>query len=186
MREFYTLNDVLLIEQAKYFAWAAHASVKQKRKYDGQDYIVHPIEVGNLLHQFATGIITPQQEAAGLLHDVVEDTGITIDQIREAFGNEITDLVGWLTDVSKLEDGNRKVRKQLDLDHTAESPPAAKTIKCADLISNCKSIVQYDPDFARVFLHEKERLLNVMTEADPGLLAEAWRIWHEARKTLSA
>jgi hypothetical protein len=90
-----------------------------------------------------------------------------------AFGIDIATLVGWLTDVSKPENGNRTVRKAIDRAHSAEAPAEAQTIKLADLISNSKSIMQYDPGFAKTYLEEKRLLLEVMTKGDRGLHAEA-------------
>jgi (p)ppGpp synthase/HD superfamily hydrolase len=113
--------------------------------------------------------------AAAWLHDVVEDTGVTIETIRAEFGTEVAELVGWLTDVSKPEDGNRATRKAVDRAHTAEAPAEAQTIKLADLISNSKSIMEHDPAFAKTYLEEKRLLLAVMTKGDPGLHAEASR-----------
>jgi hypothetical protein len=89
------------------------------------------------------------------------------------FGTDIATLVGWLTDVSKPEDGPRWYRKKLDREHTAAAPAEAQTIKLADLISNTKSIMAHDPKFAKVYLEEKRLLLDVMTRGDAGLMAEA-------------
>ncbi len=111
---------------------------------------------------------TPEMLAAAWLHDVVEDTGITMDLIRGEFGPAIADLVFWLTDQSKPGDGNRAVRKAIDRYHSAAAPAEAQTIKLADVIDNTLSIEARDPDFARVY-----RLLAVMTAGDASLLARA-------------
>jgi (p)ppGpp synthase/HD superfamily hydrolase len=105
----------------------------------------------------------------------VEDTGCTFTDVHMAFGIDIATLVGWLTDVSKPEDGNRAVRKAIDRAHSAEAPAEAQTIKLADLISNSRSIMEHDPAFAKTYLEEKRLLLAVMTKGDPGLHAEASR-----------
>ena len=111
--------------------------------------------------------------AAAWLHDVVEDTGVTITDINLNFGADIAALVGWLTDVSQPHDGDRAKRKAIDREHTAQAPAEAQTIKLADLISNSKSIMAHDPDFAKTYLEEKRMLLEVMTKGDRGLHAEA-------------
>jgi (p)ppGpp synthase/HD superfamily hydrolase len=113
--------------------------------------------------------------AAAWLHDVVEDTGCTYTDIHMAFGADIAALVGWLTDVSKPEDGPRWYRKKMDREHTAEAPAEAQTIKLADLISNSRSIMEHDPKFAKTYLEEKRLLLTVMTRGDADLHAEASR-----------
>jgi (p)ppGpp synthase/HD superfamily hydrolase len=173
-----------LVQTAVIFATAAHAAVGQTRKYSGEPYINHPLEVMQILAEFATNPISPEQLAAAACHDVVEDTGVTIELVRDTFGDVVAELVSDLTDVSKPEDGNRKLRKQKDLEHTAASSIRAKTVKLADLISNSRSIVKYDPDFARVYLHEKSRIPDVCSDADPGLMAEARRVLEEGRQLL--
>lgn len=165
------LADINIVQKAQIFAIAAHAAVQQKRKYTGEPYIVHPAEVARIVAEVEGS--TEDMVAAAWLHDVVEDTGVTLTDINLNFGADIAALVGWLTDVSKPEDGNRKTRKAIDREHTAQAPAEAQTIKLADLISNSKSIMQYDPDFAVTYLAEKKLLLEVLTKGDPGLHAEA-------------
>jgi (p)ppGpp synthase/HD superfamily hydrolase len=97
---------------------------------------------------------------------------VTIEEVRAAFGDTVAALVADLTDVSRLEDGNRVARKALDLAHTAQASPEAKTIKLADLIDNSHSIIAHEPGFAKVYLREKAALLEVLGEGD----AELWRM----------
>ena len=111
--------------------------------------------------------------AAAWLHDVVEDTGVSIGAIRDQFGVEVAALVGWLTDTSKPDDGNRAIRKAIGREHSSAAPPQAQTIKLADLIDNTLTIEAHDPGFARVFRHEKARLLDVMTAGDAKLMKVA-------------
>ena len=162
-----------LVHKAQVYAMAAHAAVGQKRKYTGEPYIVHPAEVASIVARVPGA--TPDMVAAAWLHDVVEDTGCTFTDIHMAFGIDIATLVGWLTDVSKPEDGKRAVRKAIDREHSAQAPAEAQTIKLADLISNSKSIMAHDPGFAKTYLEEKRLLLEVLTRGDPGLHAEASR-----------
>ena len=153
-----------LIETAKLYAQAAHRAVGQKRKYTGECYTVHTIDVASLVARFDG---TDEMIAAAHLHDVVEDTAVEVSDIRDVFGAQVADLVDWLTDRSKPEDGNRAIRKAIDRDRLATAPTQAQTIKCCDLISNTSSIVKHDPGFAKVYLKEKAELLEVMTSADP-------------------
>ena len=171
-----------VVRKAQVYAMAAHAAVGQKRKYTGEPYIVHPAEVAKIVAGVPGS--TPEMVAAAWLHDVVEDTGCTYTDIHMAFGADIATLVGWLTDVSVPEDGNRAVRKARDCEHTAQAPAEAQTVKVCDLLSNTKSIVAHDPEFARVYLAEKRELLAVLTKADPGILAEAYRVLDESERTL--
>jgi (p)ppGpp synthase/HD superfamily hydrolase len=160
------MND--LERRAINFAKDAHAD--QTRKYTGEPYFVHLEEVAQIVKSVGG---TAEMVSAAYLHDTVEDTETTIEEIREQFGPMVAELVGWLTDVSKPSDGNRRTRKDLDLLHTAASIPDAKTIKLADLISNSRSIVEHDKDFARVYLNEKARLLEVLTDGNPILYKQA-------------
>ena len=157
-----------LEERARQFAAEAHGSIDQRRKYTGEPYIVHPIAVAEIVRSVPH---TEEMLAAALLHDVVEDTPVSIEEIETEFGPVVAELVGWLTDVSRPSDGNRKKRKHLDLLHTAKSPPEAKTIKLADLIDNTLSISRYDRSFWPVYRREKEALLQVLKEGD----ATLWR-----------
>jgi len=158
------------VERARVFATAAHAAVKQVRKYTFEPYIVHPAEVAGIV---ASVPHTDEMLAAAWLHDTVEDTGVSIVDIHVEFGHEVAELVGWLTDVSTPEHGNRAVRKALDRDHIACAPAAAQTVKLADLIANSGSIMAHDPAFAQVYLAEKRMLLKVLTRGDATLMARA-------------
>lgn len=153
------------------FMFAAHAHKDQRRKYTGEPYINHCIHVAQILQEAKP---TEEMTIAAILHDTVEDTNTTIQDIENNFGMVVACFVEQLTDSSKKTDGNRKVRKQIDLEHTDKVSPSAKTIKLADLISNSESIAEHDYNFAFVYLKEKERLLDVLTEGDSRLYKRAW------------
>ncbi len=159
--------------RAREFARRHHAAIGQKRKYTGEDYINHPAAVVRLVRS------VPHSEemlAAAWLHDTVEDTDATLDDIERHFGHEVAALVEMLTDVSRPEHGLRAARKAMDRDHTAQASPEAKTIKLADLIDNSISIMNHDQKFARVYMAEKAALLEVLTEGDQTLYAMATEI----------
>lgn len=154
------------VDRARHFATMVHRG--HKRKYTDDPYIIHPEAVSRLV------VCVEHTEAmlcAAWLHDVVEDCAIELSEIRTTFGDEVADLVGWLTDVSKPEDGNRAVRKKLDREHLAQAPAAAQTIKVADLCDNTSSILAHDPKFAVTYLEEARLLLQVLDKADPVLRA---------------
>ena len=159
-----------IVERARVFATAAHAAIGQIRKYTFEPYIVHPAEVVSIVR---TVTHTDEMLAAAWLHDTVEDTGVTIEMIRAEFGTGVAELVGWLTDVSRPEHGNRAHRKALDRAHTAAAPADAQTIKLADLIANTRSIMEHDEAFAKTYLEEKRMLLEVMLHGDAILMAKA-------------
>jgi (p)ppGpp synthase/HD superfamily hydrolase len=91
------MND--LVNKAFSYALAAHTG--QTRKYTGEPYIVHPFAVSLIVQSVPH---TPEMVAAALLHDTVEDTGKTIEEIEQLFGKQVASYVGWLTDVSHPQD----------------------------------------------------------------------------------
>ena len=161
-----------IIKKAIDFAREAHGD--QKRKYTHEPYIGHPINVAMLVLNCTD---SPNDViAAGALHDVVEDTPITIEDIRKEFGIFIGGIVDGLTDVSKPGDGNRAARKAIDRRHLSKGSPEIQTIKLADLIDNTSSIVKYDPEFAKVYMAEKKLLLGVLIDGHPTLYTMAQAI----------
>ncbi|MEH6626921.1 MAG: HD domain-containing protein [Motiliproteus sp.] len=157
---------VELVEKAKAFAIAAHDAIEHRRKYVDAPYWVHPQAVAGLVASVSDDA---EMIAAAWLHDTVEDTPVTLQQIEQNFGPRVASLVSDLTDVSRPSDGNRAARKSLDRAHTAKAHPDAKTVKLADLIHNTESIVQYAPGFARIYLHEKRLLLEVLQDGNDRL-----------------
>jgi (p)ppGpp synthase/HD superfamily hydrolase len=161
-----------LENRARQFATEAHLG--QVRKYTGEPYITHPAAVVALVK---TVRHTPEMVCAAWLHDVVEDCGVPLQEITSRFGHKVADLVEQLTDVSKPSDGNRSKRKAIDRRHTAAASSDAKTIKLADLIDNSRSILERDPEFAKVYLAEKRLLLEeALLSGDPVLFTMAGNI----------
>ena len=156
MFEMKELNDVLA------FANKAHAG--QKRKYTGEDYIIHPMRVA-FAGIYAGGCTAKRTAvAAALLHDVIEDTSVTFEELRlflsRVFINDddtaqIMRLVIALTDVytkDNFVDLNRNQRKEKErwrMGTTFDS--TLYQIKIADMLDNQHSINKYDPSFAKTF-----------------------------------
>lgn len=170
-----------IVEKARVFATAAHNAIGQVRKYSGEPYINHPKRVVSIVN---TVTIDPTTLAVAWLHDVVEDTDVTLKTIEEEFGHDIAMLVENLTDVSKKSDGNRATRKAIDREHTANADRRAKTVKLADLIDNTRDILDNDESFAKVYIKEKEQLLPVLREGDSSLFVVANMQLLEAKKKL--
>jgi (p)ppGpp synthase/HD superfamily hydrolase len=167
-----------LVRRAKAFAATAHA--EQKRKYTGEPYTVHLEEVAALV----AAVGAPEAVvAAAWLHDTVEDTEVTLDQVRAAFGDDVARMVEALTDEPWVEGkNNRATRKALDRTRLAKADPWTQTIKLADLISNSATILERDPKFAKVYLAEKRALLEVMTRGNDWLAYRAHAILPTERK----
>lgn len=147
------------IEKAKQYARKAHEG--QVRKYTGLPYVTHTEEVAQIVDNYNG---SKEMIAAALLHDTVEDTSTTIQDIEKEFGSGTAMLVKWLTDTSRPEDGNRATRKSIDRERLSQAPAAAQLIKAADMISNGKDIKQNDPNFAKVYIEEMKLLLDAMTK----------------------
>jgi (p)ppGpp synthase/HD superfamily hydrolase len=141
------------------FATSAHKG--QTRKYTGDDYIVHPIAVSELVKKHGGSKV---QVAAALLHDVVEDTSVTNIEIAELFGAPVARLVHWLTDTSKPSDGNRAIRKGIDANRLANAPAEAQFVKLADMIDNADTIFRFDAGFSTQFTKEMGHLVDVMSK----------------------
>lgn len=169
-------------ERARLFATAAHAAVDQRRKYVHTPYIEHPEAVAAMVALYGgdEGMI-----AAAWLHDVVEDTSVTLALVRQEFGDDVAGLVEALTDAQTPADGNRAIRKRRAAETLAVAGGRAQTIKYADLIHNVGTIVEHDPGFARVYLREKRELLDMMRDGDPGLRAYAYGILRDAERRLA-
>lgn len=162
-----------LVTRAQRFATEAHERIDHRRKYSDEPYQIHLADVARIVAS-----VTEDEEmiAAAWLHDVVEDTQATLEDLEGEFGAGVAALVEGLTDVSRPGDGNRAVRKAIDRRHSAAASPRAKTVKLADLIDNCQDITGNDPGFARVFLAEMASLLEVLEQGDREL-------YRRARKT---
>ena len=157
-----------LIYKARHFAERAHAA--QVRKYSGEPYSVHLREVAGLCAEVGC---RDEVVAAAWLHDAKEDQGVTDADLRAAFGDEVARLVDEVTDQSRPEDGKRETRKTIDREHVGRGSAEGKTIKLADLISNTKSIVARDPDFAVTYMREKRLLMPLLTEGNQILYRRA-------------
>jgi (p)ppGpp synthase/HD superfamily hydrolase len=149
-----------LLEKALAFATVKHAG--QLRKYTGDPYIVHPIAVAETVA--ATGG-DEAAIAAAYLHDTLEDTATTYEELVTEFGVEVASLVFELTDVytSKAYPHlNRKARVALEVKRLAGISDRAKLVKLADIANNTSTIEEHDPKFAKVYLPEKAAQMEVL------------------------
>ena len=116
-----TEDELTTVQRAELFAQQAHKD--HQRKYTGDPYYVHLDEVRRIV-KGAGG--SEDMQAAALLHDTVEDTSVTSQDIMKEFGSKIAKLVVELTDISKPEDGNRATRKAMDRDKLASASAEAE------------------------------------------------------------
>ena len=106
---------------------------------------------------------------AALLHDVVEDTDTTGEQVREKYGDIVAQLVAEVTDDKSL---NKKDRKELQVEHAPVLSAGAKLIKIADKIANVREIASDPPkkwgvNRQRKYFDWAERVVNAMGSVDP-------------------
>ena len=130
--------DSDLLDRAIKFAVDAHHNTERRGK--GFPYIVHPLEAVEIV-----ATITPDQEllAAAALHDTVEDTDVTVEQIRAAFGDRIADLVRAESDQfteGVSEEDSWHARKQAAIDRLAAASHDAKIVAMGDKLSNMRAI----------------------------------------------
>lgn len=158
-------------EEALEFARKAHG--EQQRKYSDEPYIEHPKRVANIIK---TVPHSTEMVCAAYLHDVVEDTPVSIEDIQRKFGRKIAGLVRELTDEYEKKNYphlNRRQRKQKEVERQAKISPEAKTIKLADVIDNTRDILENDPGFARKYIREMEALTEALQGGNFKLLMRA-------------
>lgn len=165
-----------MIDLAKEFATHAHDSIGQIRKYTQEPYIVHPAAVAEIVSE-----VTDDETiiSAAWLHDVVEDTPYSIEDIKNIFGSCVAQIVFELTGTSKNNNITRETRKAMDREHLKEASLAAKMIKLADIIDNTKSIEVENPEFAKIYMMEKKLLLPFLKGANSKLYSRASTIINE-------
>jgi GTP diphosphokinase / guanosine-3',5'-bis(diphosphate) 3'-diphosphatase len=172
-------NSIAIIMDA--LAFAAHKHRDQRRKDKGASpYINHPV---TLAHILATeGGITDHVALAGaLLHDTVEDTETTYEELVERFGPEVAAVVMECTDDKSLPKGERK---ELQVTHAPDMSPAAKLVKIADKTANLRDVASHPPaDWTRSRRHEyanwAKRVVDNLGPVNPVLEASFARA-HQA------
>lgn len=133
-------NDVVKLSQAADYAARQH--IAQRRKGDrAEPYVNHLTEVAAMLAE-ATGGADPVLVMGGLLHDTLEDTDATYEDLVERFGPEVAALVQEVTDDKSLP---KDVRKRLQIEKTPSTSRRAKLLKIADKTSNLRGLVLSPP-----------------------------------------
>ena len=147
-----------LLDRAIVFAVEAHAGTERRGK--GFPYIVHPMEAVEIV-----ATMTSDQEllAAAALHDTVEDTDVTVEQIRETFGERIAKLVAAESDTvvnGISEEESWHARKQAAIDRLAHASCDVKMVALGDKLSNMRAI-------ARDYAMQGDRLWSLFHTNDP-------------------
>lgn len=138
--------SALLHTQISLFVRAVHFAADKHRDQRRKDtkaspYINHPIALAQVLSEEA-GITDVDVLCAAILHDTIEDTHTTADELRTHFGHRITDIVLEVTDDKSL---SKEQRKKLQIEHASHKSPEARLVKLADKICNLRDILSSPP-----------------------------------------
>jgi len=133
-------DDVSLLLRAVSFAAMKHRNQRRK-DVEATPYINHPISLATVLKEEG-GVGNVRVLAAAILHDTIEDTETSADELRELFGAEITAIVLEVTDDKSLP---KAERKRLQIEHAAVTSQSAKLVKLADKICNLRDIAASPP-----------------------------------------
>ena len=180
-----TQNNELLILRAMDFAARKHRDQRRKDE-EASPYINHPIAVSLLLAETG-GIADAEVLSAAILHDTLEDTDTTSEELEVAFGMRIRKLVEEVTDDKRLP---KAKRKELQTAHAAQLSPDAVLIKLGDKISNVLDMTHSPPakwniERRREYLDWAEAVVNNCSRVNSALEAYFARVLEEARKLLS-
>ena len=150
--------DSSTLDKAIIFATKAHANVERRGKQF--PYIVHPLEVVAIV-----STLTSDQEllAAAALHDTVEDTSTTIEDIRREFGNRVARIVESESDIydpNLTAEQSWRARKQAAIERLKNAPIDVKMVALGDKLSNMRAIY-------RDFISIGDSLWNLFHESDP-------------------
>ena len=165
-----------VLDQAILFAMKAHEGMT--RKGSGSPYILHPLETAAI-----AGTMTDDPEilAAAALHDTVEDTPVTIEEIRAAFGERVAALVASETEDKRADrppEETWQIRKAESLALLRAAGPDTKILWLSDKLSNMRS-------FYRLWQKEGDALWNRFHQSDPARQAWYYRTVAECTKEFS-
>ncbi|CAB3773696.1 phosphohydrolase [Burkholderia sp. MSh2] len=154
-------------------AFAADKHRNQRRKdEEGSPYINHPIALADVLANEA-GIEDERVIVAAVLHDTVEDTETTEQELLRLFGKDVADIVMEVTDDKSLP---KDERKRLQVEHAATISRRAKLVKLADKICNLRDIVRHPPadwplERKQAYFDWAKSVVDPMRGVHPGLEA---------------
>jgi guanosine-3',5'-bis(diphosphate) 3'-pyrophosphohydrolase len=171
------MESVQHVLDAALFAARKHANQKRKGAA-AEPYINHLIEVAQLVSMAVRDPDTNLVIAA-LLHDTIEDVGVTKEELIQRFGPDVAELVAEVTDDKSLP---KEERKRLQIEHAPKKSIRAQTIKLADKISNLRSIlssppVQWDYERKRQYFEWGKQVVDALSAPNPVLKPEFERTY---------
>ena len=174
------------ITEAIEFSLLAH---KDQLRNDDRPYIIHPLSVGFILQSagYSESVIV-----AGILHDVVEDTEYSEEDIKEKFGEKISRLVAGVTDDKSITDWTE--RKRAYLDHLRISNDDVRAISAADILDNRRAILrslEHGIDIWKTFfatpemiIKDSEERLSIVKSLDNDITRELEVLINKLKETL--
>ena len=180
-----TSNIAVVLLSTLRFAAVKHCDQRRKG-VDAAPYVNHLIEVAELLARVG-GITDPVTLQAGILHDTLEDTKTTPDELEKTFGPEVRQVVEEVTDNKKLSSAERK---RAQIEHAPHLSARAKLVKLADKISNVREVIEVPPkDWSlarrREYLDWSERVVAGCRGANTKLEQLYDKTLTEGRRVLS-
>jgi guanosine-3',5'-bis(diphosphate) 3'-pyrophosphohydrolase len=178
------MDPSLLLLQAIDFAARKHKD--QRRKDEGASpYINHPVAVALLLAEIGD-VSDPEILAAAVLHDTLEDTETTAEELEAQFGQRVRRIVEEVTDNKAL---SKEVRKELQIDHARDLSPDAVLVKLGDKTANVTDITYSPPKTwpmkrKREYLDWAESVVKRCPKVNAAMEKNFYRVLTEARRVL--
>jgi len=172
------LNNPVVVHAIEY-ATKAHNGTYRKYHPDKVPYIVHPWRVLIAFHEYleryceghGLGTTVESLCCVAVLHDVVEDCGVSIEQIDQEFGSTVATGVKWLTKISKDQPAlPRKDRVAMDIRHFQQAPWYIQAIKLLDRIDNLRDTANAPHSWLLRYIYESELLLEALGNDNTMLL----------------
>jgi guanosine-3',5'-bis(diphosphate) 3'-pyrophosphohydrolase len=177
-----SLETIRQITRAAHFAAARHSEQRRKGAA-AEPYINHLLEVADLV---AGALDEPDTNVviAALLHDTVEDVGVTKEDLIENFGQDVAGLVLEVTDDKSLPKQERKRRQIVE---APKKTPRAQLIKLADKISNLRAILASPPadwsvERQRQYFEWAKQVVDALSAPHPGLKLEFDHVYQQAER----
>jgi (p)ppGpp synthase/HD superfamily hydrolase len=171
------LQEKSILIKAQEFATQKHLG--QKRKFNGSDYITHPASVAELVSHFGGNT---EMIAAAWLHDVVEDTNTSIDEIKKEFGSKIANFVNELTNPTEVEKNGNK--SKYIADKMPQMSDESLTIKLCDRLNNVSDFKNADKKWANKYANKTRFIINSLKDSGRSLNINQQKIVSEIEKLI--
>jgi GTP pyrophosphokinase len=168
------------VEAAVGFALLWHGD---QQRPTGAPYAEHLLEAVEVLVRGA-GVTDPEVLCAAVLHDVVEDTPCTIEDVRAAFGNRVAGMVAWVTKPETADGADREASKEAYLAGLVSAPDDAILVKLADRASNVQTLRNLAPQKQKEYYAQTVRYIMPLA-ASRAWWAEWYASWQEAHRDLA-